>query len=559
VERYTAQLDGNALLTVYAESDGAGSIQNQAINFFNGLVSSKLLSTNFGSATYGGAFIDSTAYYGQEFASDTTAGVTADDATVVGDDGKWYFDTTDTAASYAQGDQINGYGTVAVTTTTTDIGGGIFFGDAQNNLSLIFAKANLPVVQMKLRNTDGGTSGNDVVWGLMDQATSPTTDNTLPANGIFFWNNNTTTWTGVVRSGGANVGTVTCGTISTTQFAVGRIEVISATSVKFYMDTDASDGVAPVLCGTVSGANPTAALGLGAYVVHTGTTATNVDVDYARVWQDDAAPGTAVATTAPKKRVAPTIPDFGELGSLDLKTDSNASKQSIDALFKVTGESLNTLSDENLATAAKLAEHDTAITNSLASITDLQTKTTALDAAVTANSAKTTILLTQVSTLADQVAALTSFFTTFDLGNVITRDALGTVDLLSGTLKAAIVETGGLRIAIADAEAPTIGTAEILPVATDADHDGKDDYTDLPMTDDAVTARDGKTVQVLTKAMIPMVNGSRIFTTFKGDPNGFSWVEKLKDAKRDYVGFTIHLSEAITTPVKVDWLLVEQK
>jgi hypothetical protein len=59
--------------------------------------------------------------------------------------------------------------------------------------------------------------------------------------------------------------------------------------------------------------------------------------------------------------------------------------------------------------------------------------------------------------------------------------------------------------------------------------------------------------------MIPMVNGSRIFTTFKGDPNGFSWVEKLKDAKRDYVGFTIHLSEAITTPVKVDWLLVEQK
>jgi hypothetical protein len=110
-----------------------------------------------------------------------------------------------------------------------------------------------------------------------------------------------------------------------------------------------------------------------------------------------------------------------------------------------------------------------------------------------------------------------------------------------------------------DAEAPTIGTAEILPVATDADHDGKDDYTDLPMTDDAVTARDGKTVQVLTKAMIPMVNGSRIFTTFKGDPNGFSWVEKLKDAKRDYVGFTIHLSEAITTPVKVDWLLVEQK
>ncbi|MFZ1719718.1 MAG: hypothetical protein WAU28_00015, partial [Candidatus Moraniibacteriota bacterium] len=405
---------------------------------------------------------------------------------------------------------------------------------------------------------DGGTTGNDVVWGLMDQATSVATNDTLPANGIFFWNNNTTTWTGVVRSGGANVGTATCGTISTTQFAVGRIEVISATSVKFYMDTDASDGVAPVLCGTVSGANPTAALGLGAYVVHTGTTATNVDVDYARVWQDDAALGTAIAT-ATKKRVAPTIMDYGELGTLNLVTDSNGSKQSIDALFKVTGESLNTLSEENLATAVKLAEHDASLSSNRASIATLEEKSVVLGAEIDAQVAKTDLLLTQVTTLADQIAAVTDFFTTFDLGSVVTKDALGNVDLLTGTLKAALIETGGIKIAVADEDAATIGTAEVLPVAVDADSDGNDDYTGFPMTDDAVKDRDGKSVTVMTKAMIPMVNGSRIFTTFKGNPKGFNWVEKVRDEDDDYVGFKIRLSEAITAPIKVDWLLVEQK
>ncbi|OGI15021.1 MAG: hypothetical protein A2878_02610 [Candidatus Moranbacteria bacterium RIFCSPHIGHO2_01_FULL_54_31] len=557
VESYSAQIDGNSLLTIYAESDGAGSIQNQAVNLLNGTVSAKLLSTNFGAAVYGGAFIDNTAYYGQEFGADTTAGVTADDATVVGDDGKWYFDTTDTTASYVQADQINGYGTVAVTTTATDTAGGIFFGDAQNNLSLVFAKANLPVVQMKLRNTDGGTTGNDVVWGLMDQATSVAVDDTLPANGIFFWNNNTTTWTGVVRSGGANVGTATCGTVSTTQFAVGRIEVISSTSVKFYMDTDASDGVSPTLCGTVTGANPTAALGLGVYVVHTGTTAANVDVDYARVWQDDAAPG-SVVTMPSKKRIA-SVTDYGELGSLDLITDSNASKQSIDALFQVAGDALNTLSDENLATADKLAEHDTYFANNLASITALRATAEKLGLDANAQASKTALLEIQMQTLTEQVATLADFFTTFDLGNMVVKDSLGNVDLLGGTLKAAILETGALTIEVVDAEAPTIGTATLYPVATDTDNDGNDDYTDQPMTDPGVVARDGKFVQVMTKAMIPMVNGSRIFTTFKNNPNGFSWIEKVKDDNGDYVGFKIRLSDAVTEPVKVDWLLVEQK
>jgi hypothetical protein len=121
------------------------------------------------------------------------------------------------------------------------------------------------------------------------------------------------------------------------------------------------------------------------------------------------------------------------------------------------------------------------------------------------------------------------------------------------------LETGALTIEVIDEEAPTIGTAEILPVATDADNDGNDDYTDKSMTDPEVAARDGQYVKVMTKAMIPMVNGSRIFTTFKGNPNAFSWIEKIKDANNDYVGFKIRLSTPLTAPIKADWLLVEEK
>ena len=79
------------------------------------------------------------------------------------------------------------------------------------------------------------------------------------------------------------------------------------------------------------------------------------------------------------------------------------------------------------------------------------------------------------------------------------------------------------------------------------------------MTDPEVAARDGMSIIVNTKAMIPMAKGSRIFTTFKNNPNAFSWIEKVQDANDDYVGFKIRLSAPIASPVKVDWLLVEQK
>ena len=171
---------------------------------------------------------------------------------------------------------------------------------------------------------------------------------------------------------------------------------------------------------------------------------------------------------------------------------------------------------------------------------------------------KTALLESQVATLTEQVSTLAEFYTTFDLGNMIARDSEGNVSL-DGKLKAKVLETGALTIEVVDVEAPTIGTAEILPEAIDADADGNDDITGLAMTDTSVLARNGKEVDVMTKAMIPMVNGSRVFTTFKDNPSAFNWVEKLRDEDGEYIGFRIHVSEKVTSKVKVDWLLVEQK
>ncbi len=246
----------------------------------------------FGSALVAGAFIDNNSRLAEEFNMDTQNSAITADSAAIGDDASWYFDTTDTTSTFSTPtDTVNGIARMTFG-TTTDVGGLIGFGGdtATNDLNSIFLKANLPIVEMKLR-TNINNATNDTVWGITDQATAPTANDTLPANGLFFWHNNTTTWTGYVRSGSANVGAVTCtgGAISTTQFALGRIEVLSTTSVRFLMDYDVSDGVNFIECGTISGANPTAALGATVYNVHTETTGSQtVDVDFFRVWQDDA-------------------------------------------------------------------------------------------------------------------------------------------------------------------------------------------------------------------------------------------------------------------------------
>ena len=258
---------------------------------------------------------------------------------------------------------------------------------------------------------------------------------------------------------------------------------------------------------------------------------------------------------------------FGEeqaqIAQLTLQTNANVNtlaelQVSVDDQLVVVGNSLNTLAAKDAAIDTKLAEHDTYFANDMARLDALDTLTANINLGLSAQATKTALLESQVTTLTDQVNTLTEFFTTFDMGSFIAADVDGNVSL-AGKLKAKIVESEGLVIEVVDEEAPTIGTAEILPVATDADSDGNDDYSGKPMTDADVMARDGKFVEIHTNAMIPMVKGSRIFTTFKDNPSGYSWIEKVKDADGQFIGFRIHVSEKVVNKVKVDWLLIEQK
>jgi hypothetical protein len=252
-----------------------------------------------------------------------------------------------------------------------------------------------------------------------------------------------------------------------------------------------------------------------------------------------------------------------QISQISLQTTANVStlaglQVAVDDQLVVAGNALNTLSAKDVEIDAKLVEYDTYFANDLARLDMLDTLTAGFGTSLADQVGKTALLESQVATLTEQVSTLAEFYTTFDMGSFIAADVDGNVSV-AGILKAKIVESEGLVIEVADAEAPTIGTAEIFPEAIDADNDGNDDYTDLPMTDAAVLARNGKQVDVLTKAMIPMVNGSRIFTTFKDNPSAFSWIEKLRDENDDYIGFRIHVSEKVTSKVKVDWLLIEQK
>ncbi|QQR78763.1 MAG: hypothetical protein IPJ68_00545 [Candidatus Moraniibacteriota bacterium] len=249
---------------------------------------------------------------------------------------------------------------------------------------------------------------------------------------------------------------------------------------------------------------------------------------------------------------------FGEeqqqIADLSLQTTANITtlselQTSVDEQLLLASTNLTAFATKDTEIDAKLAEHDTYFARDLARLDTLDTLTAQIALDQNTLAANLTSIQSDMVTLTAQVGTLTEFFNAFDLGNMIAKDELGNVDLLGGALRAKSLATGGITIEVSDAEAPTIGTATVLPVVTDTDGDGKDDET----------GSDGRSIEIRTKAMIPMVNGSRIFTSFKGNPNAFSWVEKVRDGDGDYVGFKIRLSEKVDEAVKVDWWLIEQK
>ncbi|MEK9151502.1 MAG: tail fiber domain-containing protein, partial [Patescibacteria group bacterium] len=222
---------------------------------------------------------------------------------------------------------------------------------------------------------------------------------------------------------------------------------------------------------------------------------------------------------------------------LSLKTDQNITtiaelQASVDTQLTIIGTELAALQVRGAATDDALILHDTRLST-------LETLTSQLELDMNTQASKTALLETQMQTLID-------FYTTFDLNNLVAKDVSGNVDLLEGKLRAKVLETGALAIEVVDPLAPTIGTATILPIVTDADNDGIDDDT----------GADGKSVTIGTTAI---TEAAKIFTNFTKNPGAYSWTDKKKNGDGDYAGFIINLSAITTAPVKVDWWIVESK
>lgn len=246
--------------------------------------------SNFGGVLSTGAVIETTDSYAQEFVA-SLANATTNNRNV-GDSGNWYFNNNAQTQTRSQDFSLNGGYFAIITNATANRGGLVAEGATPGTLDAPLNAANLPIVQMKVR-AGVVQATDDVFWGMADTAIAQTVNNTLPTNGIFFWSNNSTGatgWQGVVRNAGVTVGTVNCTGGIGTNFATGRIVVVNSTTVRFFMDTDATNGVDLIDCGTVTGTLPTANLAMEMYVIHTSTTASSFDLDYARFWQDDKPP-----------------------------------------------------------------------------------------------------------------------------------------------------------------------------------------------------------------------------------------------------------------------------
>lgn len=120
----------------------------------------------------------------------------------------------------------------------------------------------------------------------------------------------------MTRSAGVSTN-VSCSTsVSTTQFALLKIEVVSSTSVNFYIDGDVSNGVEWTLCGNSTTNINTAGMA-SMLKTSSNTVGFTLNVDYFRVWQDDAAENTDPYFDSVLYPIAPISP---EIPAIDITT-----------------------------------------------------------------------------------------------------------------------------------------------------------------------------------------------------------------------------------------------
>ncbi len=237
----------------------------------------KDMNNGFGAYMETTGFLSYGSYVGVEFSRDD-ANITADGSQVWGDANQLGVDENTNCTWSVLDDTPGGIGRSAVGAANSSCVA--YHSSAVGNAQLLFNASLFPVVIMKARPSHA-TANDDSFIGLGDVVVA---NSTGPVNGIYFTNNNGANWVGVTESGGV-VTNVPCGVaISTTDFALLKIEVRAANDVRFYVNNGANDLGVWTYCGSSSTNIPTANL---TSMIMNGSTATNrfLDVDFFRVWQ----------------------------------------------------------------------------------------------------------------------------------------------------------------------------------------------------------------------------------------------------------------------------------
>jgi hypothetical protein len=237
----------------------------------------------------GDRFIDSDAYFGEEFSRER-ADVVVDSTQAWGDSGDWNLDENTACTFSILDDTASGIYRQSFTGILSCLA---YLGAGAGNAHLMFDADNLPVIEMKVRMSAIGF--NELVWvGLGDSviASDPPANGSAPTNGIYFTNDNSVggIWWGQVKSPSGQTTAVCTGqAVDTANFAYLRIEVRSTTDVRFFVDPNVSNGITEVECGNGISTNvPTVPLTAMLMSDKTaGTTTLNLDVDYLRVWQQN--------------------------------------------------------------------------------------------------------------------------------------------------------------------------------------------------------------------------------------------------------------------------------
>jgi len=252
------------------------------------ILEAKDMSTNFGLSVDAGAFMDRNSAIQEEFnksRNTLTADTTGNQGSGMGDGGGWgvYENTNCTFSTVS--DTINGI--MRITSALANNGCLSMMDEALRNIRGIVNANNLPIIMMKVRPSNVGAN-NNVFVGVSDTTDGQTTD---PTNFIGFTNNGGTTWTGRTTDVGTSTNVTCTGqTISTAQFALLKVEVRANNNVRFFVDSNVSDGVNFSECGTGSSTN-IPVINLAPELIYQsrtgGISGTYLDTDFFRVWQDD--------------------------------------------------------------------------------------------------------------------------------------------------------------------------------------------------------------------------------------------------------------------------------